>query len=176
MSEGYGKSVSGKCLLAMTCVMNKSRKTTITTCLSFALLFSPFFHILFQFPFYVNLPTVGCKPVCVTMCWFTHTAGAPCGDQGPPRESNKNSTLSVCSVVKTIMGGLNELNKSEITSTFIKNWSELIVKFELKHQILKPVNTLCTKAKTVSGKMLHKVIKLSYSRTSRKMSVCEMKL
>lgn len=38
---------------------------------------------------------------CATRCWFTPTAGASRGDQDPPRMSNKNSTLSLSSGVKT---------------------------------------------------------------------------
>lgn len=48
---------------------------------------------------------------CATRCWFTPTAGASRGDQDPPRMSNKNSTLSLSSRVKT-RGEEHEFNRN----------------------------------------------------------------
>lgn len=42
-----------------------------------------------------SFPTGVRMRVCVTRCWFTRAAGAPRGEQDPPRKRNKNNTLSV---------------------------------------------------------------------------------
>lgn len=49
---------------------------------------------------------------CTTGSWFTPTAGAPRGDQDPPRMSNKSDTLSISSGLKTRGEGW-ELNRND---------------------------------------------------------------
>lgn len=53
---------------------------------------------------------------CTTGCWFLATAGAPGGDQDPPRMNNTNNTLSISSVLKTREDG-QDLNRNEKWNT-----------------------------------------------------------
>lgn len=101
--------VSWCCFSSVTDVINSKLKGnagkgffSASGCLSLTFLFI-YLLLLFStvFPFFGSFLTGGYKMACVTRCWFIHTAGAPHGDQDPPRKSNKNNTMSVSSVVKT---------------------------------------------------------------------------
>lgn len=97
-SQGYGKCLSGKRLLVLLLLLShwwfmwSTAKQNGEEHLSHSFLF---FFLFLSLGVFSQVAISWC--VCVTRCWFTHTAGAPRGNQDPPRKSNKNNTLSVSS-------------------------------------------------------------------------------